>query len=801
VVIRDRHGAGRGHPTLRTKLTRDIRRQWAPFAAVTLTVTLGVALFAASYDAYGNLRDSYANVFAVERFADLWVDGTGPRSAGAADALAAVEGVRATAVRTQADLPIRVGPDKLRGRVVGIPVGAQPTVDRVTVLEGRYPAASGQVAVEHHLAGHFGLHPGSRVDILGVRGWRTVSVSAVVSSAEYLWPARSRQEPITTAEDFGVVFAPQGLVDALAPDAAPQVQVLLTDVARGTGLLATVRSQARELGATTTTSRAEQPSNSLLQEDINGFSQLSFLFPLLFLTASGMATYVLLTRRVDAEREVIGMLLASGVSRRTVLSHYLGYGLAAGAAGAVLGVVIGEALARLVSRFYLQAIDLPASLGVLTVARPGTVALGLSFGLGAAALSALLPALGAAHLPPAEAMRGLQPPTRAGRSLAEKLIPPLRRAPTTVRLVLRGVGRNRRRTAFTATGVVMSLLVVLTSWTMIDTMSALLSVQFDQVSRQDARVDLATPAGSAALDRIAAVPGVAEAEPLAQIPVTLESARGSYATALVAMPAGTDLHGFRLVGGGTTSLGSVPGGSILVGRAVQDLLGTGTSDTVTLVGPAGTRTSARIAGLLDEPLGTYAYAPLSAVDTLVGPVPAQSALLRLEHGADRDAVRRAVTALPDVAAYEDSQSLKQAFDRYTGLFYGFIGAMLALGAVMAFAIIFTTMSVTIVERSREVATLRTAGVRRRAIATLVAGENLLVTLLGVVPGLAVGVLGGRAFLSSYSNDQFRLDLVVRPLTLVVSALALLVVAGFSQWPGLRAVTRLDLARAVRERSG
>lgn len=133
--------------------------------------------------------------------------------------------------------------------------------------------------------------------------------------------------------------------------------------------------------------------------------------------------------------------------------------------------------------------------------------------------------------------------------------------------------------------------------------------------------------------------------------------------------------------------------------------------------------------------------------------------------------------------------------------FGFIGAMLALGALMAFAIIFTTMSVNIVERRRELATLRTAGVHRRAIAGLIAGENLLTTLLGVVPGLLIGILGGRAFLASYSSDQFRLDLVVRPLTLVVSALAILAVAALSQWPGLRAIGRLDLAQVVRERSG
>ena len=126
--------------------------------------------------------------------------------------------------------------------------------------------------------------------------------------------------------------------------------------------------------------------------------------------------------------------------------------------------------------------------------------------------------------------------------------------------------------------------------------------------------------------------------------------------------------------------------------------------------------------------------------------------------------------------------------------------MLGLGGVMAFAILYTTMSANVLERRREIATLRAGGVRGRTIGALVTGENLLMTLIGVVPGLLVGVLGGRAFLASYSNDQFRLTLVVRPSTLALSALAVLVVAALSQWPSLRAVNRLDLAAAVRERT-
>ncbi len=785
-----------GHPTLRRKLRRDIRRQWPQFTAVAVAVLLGVALFAASYDAYGNLKASYAQVFAQQRFADVWV--TGPAAASVADTVRTSPDVAVVAERTQADLALQIGADKLRGRAVGIPLGRQPAVDRLTILSGHYPRSVDEVAVEHHVADHFGLQPGGQVRLRDGDGWRTVRVAAVVSSAEYLWPARSRQEPMTTPEDFGVVFAPQPLVDALVPDAPHQTLVRLSEAA-GPAALDRVVATARGLGAADITTRAEQPSNSLLQEDINGFSQLSYLFPLLFLTAAGMATYVLLTRRVDAERDVIGMLLASGVRRRSILGHYLSFGIAAALTGAVVGVTAGELLAGVLTHYYLHAIDLPSAAAVIAHGRVDTVVTGLAFGLVAGVLATLAPALTAARQDPAAAMRGMTPASHARRSLLETLVPPLRRAPARVRMVLRGVGRNRRRTTFTAVGVVLSLLVILTSWTMIDTMTALVDVQFNQVTRQDARVDLAGPADAAALDRLRATPGVAEVEPQLQAPVALVHGDASYATALVGLPSNTALHGFRLVDGTERSLASLPAGGVFAGQALRDVLHVHVGDTITLLTAAGIPHEVTVAGLLDEPLGTFLYAPLPAAQRLTGAAPT-SALLRYAPGAARDSVRRAVTALPGVTAYEDAQALKVMVDQYAGLFYGFVGAMLVLGGVMAFAIIFTTMSVNIVERSREVATLRTGGVRRRTIAGLISAENLLVTVLGIVPGLLIGVLGGGAFLSAYNTDQFHLTLVVRPLTLAIAAAAIIAVAALSQWPGLRAVSRLDLGQAVRERA-
>ena len=153
-----------------------------------------------------------------------------------------------------------------------------------------------------------------------------------------------------------------------------------------------------------------------------------------------------------------------------------------------------------------------------------------------------------------------------------------------------------------------------------------------------------------------------------------------------------------------------------------------------------------------------------------------------------------------MAAFEDANAIYNIAKDFMGLFYVFIGVMLAFGAAMAFALIFNTMSVNIAERSREVATLLAVGTKRSMISRLITTENLLVAAIGIPLGLIVGYLTSAAAMASFQSDMFRFELYVRPLTFVWSALAILIVALVSQWPGLRAIRRMDIAQVVKERS-
>jgi putative ABC transport system permease protein len=786
---------------LRLKLRRDVRRQRGQFLAIGLTIFLGVTLFGATFDAYRNLETSYERAFTEFKFANLTITG-GDTKAIAAEARAA-DGVARVGTRTQTDLPFQVGDTKLLGRIVGLPPGGQPEVNQVDVESGSYlkPGRPEGVLAEQHMAEHFDLSPGSTVTVLDAKGApQALDVTGTASSVEYFWPAPSRQQLIASPDDFGVLFVAEPLArDLSGLGESNQVTIYYEDGGDNAGLTERLTRAAGRDGAADVMTRAQQPSNSALQEDVSGFEELAIMFPLLFLTAAALATAVLMRRLVTAQRATIGMLRAEGFSRGAMLRHYLGYGLVAGGLGGLLGAVVGLLLAGQVTEVYTAELSIPVT---VTELRPTTLLAGIAFGVATGAIASGMPAWSASRVPPAEAMRSFAPSGGGSVSLAERLVPPLRRMPARWRMTLRSLERNRRRVFATASGVVLALVLILVSWGMVDTVQALVDRQFDQIERQDAELYYLDSMSPADLEAVRGTPGVGIAEPALNTAVSLRANGRLYQTSLTALRRDTRMHEFLVEGGGSTTL---PRRGLLAGQALQGELDISPGDPVAVNAPqAGVERELPVEQFLAEPLGTLVYSTLSEARRSAGgggpAVEANSALVRFEPGVDRDTMRSRLSALPGVTAYEDSQAIKATVDEYLGLFYAFVGIMLIFGGAMAFALIFNSMSSSISERRIEMATLRAAGAPASMLARLISAENLITILIGIVPGLIVGYLVASVFMSSFNSDQFNFDLQMRTSTLVFSAIAIFLVALVSQVPGLRSLRRMNIARIIRERA-
>ncbi len=784
------------------KRRRDLlRRRWQ-FAAVGLTIFLGVMMFVTSYDAYRNLDASYRGMYERLAFADMTV--TGARE-GFAAAASGLDGVEVATTRRQADLPLRVGGRAFVGRMVGMPAGRQPDVDKIDVTEGAYlPAGAADAAVaEVHMADHFSLSPGDSIEYFDGAVWQPVRLSGVGVSPEYVWPARNSQDIFAPADSFGVLFVPEGLLDGVAGTFVQEQVLMRYEAAVDRGAVdGAVRAAAREAGAAAAVSQADQPSNKTLQLDVLGFRQMAIAFPVMFLLAAGMAAYTLMTRLVYQERHVIGTLRANGLSRAAVVRHYLSYGVLLGVGAAVLGVAAGVPLGWSTTYLYTKELGIPDTVRELRLLTP---LVGILFGLFAGVLSAWAPARAAARTDPAEAMRGFSPQRRGGRSLAERAFPPLSRLPVRWRMVLRGIGRNRRRSLSTIVGVTMALVLILASWGLIDTTKQLLGDQFEKIQTLDATVVFAEAFTDGRLDEIRAVEGVDRVERSESLAVSVRSERGGYSTSLSGFEVGTVMHGFPE--------GSLERDGVLLGSTLKTELSLTEGEDVTLVFPdLHTQIVVPVVGFLEEPLGTFAYmrsdllaGDLEAADPPVSAARLESpdtsvALVRFVDGADRAAVIGRLEALGVVAGVSDERVLYDTAQQYMGLFWVFIGMMLVFGGLLAFALIFNIMSVNLAERAGELATMRANGFSRRQLAALVTGESLLLTFVAIPIGLVAGWWAARALLQSYSSDLFSMTLNVRWSTYVLSGLAMVVVTLLSLWPGIRAAGRMDLGRVVRERS-
>ena len=540
--------------------------------------------------------------------------------------------------------------------------------------------------------------------------------------------------------------------------------------------------------------RTDQPSFVALDQDVQTFGQFANLLPLLFLVAAVLGAFIFLSRLVAAQRAVIGTLAANGIGPRTLRRHYLGYGLVAGIAAAVPGLVGGVLLGRWFTEQYTDALGLPLSVSSL---HPATLLVAAVAGVAATALAAWAPARAAARTAPAEAMR-VAPAGAGSRSLLERVVPPVRHLPARWRMVVRGLGRNRRRAGFTIIGVAVSLSLVLVFAGLRDTVANVLDRQYGTVDRSDGQL-YATPGNAGELVATARRdPAVAVAEPFARVEVTLTNGPKRFDTILMGLAADTTMHRFVEPGGRATTL--PPSGGLLLGRGLGRLLSIGAGDEVTVTAADGTRLVERVAGFVDEPLTAVAYTSLAHLDQAVGRSTASGALVQLRSGVDRDAVAHRLGMLPGAAAYFDNAALEATLRDAFAIMDVLVGMMLLFAIVMAVALLYNAMSANLAERSVELGTLHAAGMSRGVLGRLVATENLLLTAIGIPIGLVAGIGLARWFMSNYENLGYRWELRIQTSTVALVCLSVFAAAVVAQWSTWRGLRRINVATIVRERS-
>jgi putative ABC transport system permease protein len=256
---------------------------------------------------------------------------------------------------------------------------------------------------------------------------------------------------------------------------------------------------------------------------------------------------------------------------------------------------------------------------------------------------------------------------------------------------------------------------------------------------------------------------------------------------------------------GASTAGAMAGlarGGAVVGNGFAEDTGLGVGDTLTLRGPGGVVRAPIIATRQTfEASGNAVTVSLATMKRAYGIDSDSTLAVTAASPALRPALDRQVNALldrryPGFEAVSNSQVKKQ-YESAINQQFSFFDAIVGIAVIVGLLGIINTLSMAVLERTREIGVLRALGGSRWRIRRTMLTESLLISVAGSLVGIALGLLVGVFWVISIRESTLaglNLEIPV-PILVAIGALGILIGALAAIVPARRAA-RLDPLKAL-----
>lgn len=779
------------------KLLRDLVRLWGQMAAVALVVTCGTGMFVTLRSMHRYLVDTQASYYERYRFADVFAQLKRAPLPVAAEIATEPEIARVEA-RIVADvlLDVRGRPEPATGRLVSVPRNRRPALNDLHLRRGRWLSGRDEALVSEAFARAHRLEIGDRLGMVLHGRWQRVRIVGIALSPEYIYEIRGMGEVFPDNRSFGVIWmAYDDLAAAFDLEGAfNDVALTLLPGASETAVLSRLDRRLARYGGLGAYGREDHISHRFVTDEIAETQVTSVTIPAIFLGVTAFLLHIVMARLVATQRDQIAVLKAFGYGNAAVGGHYLKLALAPVLAGSIAGAGIGLWFAIELAQVYARFYQFPV---LRYQPEPGIVALAVLVGGGAALLGAWDAARRAMALPPAEAMRP-ETPARYREGWLERLAGRRLAAPET-RILLRNLERRPWKALLSVFGIALAGAIVVLGWYTFDAIEFMKDVQFRTVQREDLAVVLREPSSAAVRHALARLPGVVRVEPFRLVAARFRNGHRTYRSALQGLTPGGEL---RQIVDRDHRLHDLPADGILLTSRLADRLGLRPGDRLTVEILEGARPVREVvvAGVVDEMLGMSAYLELPDLNRLLregGTI--SGAYLTVDPPA-REGLYRLLKRMPDVTGVGVREAALEGFESTIAQSFRIsITTLIGFACIISFGVIYNGARVTLSEQGRELASLRVLGFSRAEVASMLLGEQALLTLAALPLGAAIG-FGVCALLAwRFESDLFRLPLVVSAQTYFYSFLTVMASALVSGLAVRRRLDRIDLVEVLKTR--
>jgi putative ABC transport system permease protein len=743
-----------------------------------------------------------------------------------------------------------------QGHAVGNPGNGAPTLgfgyhpnSQLTVfhlVEGRGPTTDDEIAIDKNTADATGFKIGDKVKILTIAAPKQYRLVGIVrfGNADSLAGASAT---LFTLQHAQVLANSPGQYTQISVKAAPGVSQsqLQHNIQETLG--------SKQLGQyeVQTGKQITKENQDAVQKQLSFFNIALLIFALISLIVGSVIIYNTFSIVVAQRTREMALLRAIGASQRQVMGQIFGESVVVGLIASAIGVATGILLAiGLKAAMSAIGFDLPST-GV--VIKPIAIIAGLLVGFIVTVLSAIVPARQAARVPPIAALRDVaieRPPNRAlrlalgggsmvlgiavlflglfggldngiayvglgavlvfigafvlgplfARAVSLVIAAPLPRLKgMTGTLARQNAARNPKRTATTATALLIGVALVGFITIFAASAKATVSAAVDSQLGTDFIVQgpgSFTPGiglSPVVARQIAALPEVAASTGLRIGDVGIN--QGRTVVNAVDPVAGSKLFHLGDVAGSLRSL-TVDGIGVSKRKADDHHWKLGDTIPVTFV-KTGVQPLKVQYIYSQNTFGDYFLSLANYEKNFTDQLDA-TVFVNLKNGVTpeqgRTAIEKVTNPYPNAKVFDNAQFKADRESQIDG-FVKLVYLLLFLALFIALIGIANTLALSITERTRELGLLRAVGMSRAQVRSAIRWESVIISLLGTITGLAIGLLFGWSVVRALKDQGFDKFAFAPGQLLVVVVVLAVASVGAAILPARRAA-KLDVLKAI-----
>lgn len=488
------------------------------------------------------------------------------------------------------------------------------------------------------------------------------------------------------------------------------------------------------------------------------------VFPVFFFLVAALVCMTTMTRMVDEQRNEMGTLKALGYSKLQIASKYIIYALIASILGSILGCSLGMYLFPTVifnAWNTLYNID-----QIKFLFQPGLILLASGSVTGITLLATLYSIYSELIEMPSQLMRPKA--AKAGKKiLLERISFIWKRLSFLQKVTARNIFRYKKRFFMTIIGIAGCSALLVAGFGINDSISDIVNQQYNVIYHYDATVSAKTSEITSQIKSLKGVKDVYEEDHLA---VTTKIENKNISTTVHIISNDKEFKDFCTLFNGNKEF-DLDDSSVLISQKMATKLNKKAGDTIKIKDANNKVIKAKIKGVFTNYVGHHIYASeslykswnTSAKTTHIYLIKSKKTTKKFERNLGNKIMN--IDGVQSVTFYSSLQ--KNFKDMIKSISY-IVVVLVISAACLAFVVLYNLSNVNISERKREIATIKVLGFTRKEVDAYINRETILLTILGSLIGLGIGIGLHHLIMNLAEMDDIMFGRTINSISYVIS---------------------------------